>query len=217
MTTISALIQSAYREGNLLAAGASPTANELTEAVAEYNSLVTNLLTFQRSNNLMDVIANAGATYPMTVSKHTRIVQQGGTGTINFPAVPDDGARMGLIQGSTSGGTLTLSGNGYTINGTATSVFAAPSAATEWFYRGDVGDWKVVKTFASSDDSIFPQVFDDMIQAYIFMRLASRYNKQISPSTQAVYDRGLEQFTSRYFQGARLDVAITNHRGQPQT
>ena len=287
MTMISTLIQSAYREGNLLPAGQTPTANEETEAVAEYNSIVTNLLQFLRSTSLLDVQILAAVANPYNASKHTRIVQQNVSDTINFPAPADDGARMALIQGtsyvtatftgtgsgttltaaSTSGtirigdtitgtgvpantvitaygtgsggdgtyitsnattssgnslvatGTLTLSGNGYTISEAATYKAVAtntPGALKEWFYRADLGDWREVKTFAGSDDSLFPSIFDDLMQAYIFIRLAPRYGKQINAATQAVYERGNQQFIARYFQGARLDVPVTNLRGAPE-
>lgn len=286
MTTVSTLIQAAYREGNLLGVGISPTTAELTEAVAEYNALVTFLLQLQRSSNLADVTPSAAGT--TFLSKHTRIVQQAVSSTYKFPAPADDGARMAMIQGTgyqsasftgsgssttltasgvtgtirvgdtitgtgvpantvitalgtgTGGagtyttnnattssnnaliatGTLTLDGNGYTIAGSATQTFVAtntPGTLKSWFYRADQGDWKEVKTFASSDDALLPSDYDDMSQAYIFMRLAPRYNKAVSKETQGIIDRGMSQFRQRYFQGARLDVAQTNLGGAPQT
>lgn len=213
-TLISSLIQDAYREHNLIAAGTTPTANEVTEAVAEYNSLVTNLLQFLRSNSLLDVVT---ASVNLTLSKHSRIVMGAGTATITFPSGPDDGARMAAINPTAAAGTLTLTAQtGYTIEASATFSYTSATGNKEWFYRADTGDWKAVKAFASTDGSLFPPIFDDFIQALLAQRLAPRYNKQMQPATQAVIDRGNVQFIARYFQGARLDIADTNLRAKAQ-
>src|SRR5579863_1042352 len=119
MTTISTVIQAAYREGNLLGVGINPTTAEMTEAVAEYNALVTFLLQLQRSTNLADVTRAAAGT--STLSKHTRIVQQAVSQTYNFPAPADDGARMALIQG-TNYQSATFTGNGSSTVLTASAV-----------------------------------------------------------------------------------------------
>jgi hypothetical protein len=289
MTTINTLIQSAYREGNLLGAGVSPTASELTEAVAEYNSLITNLLELLRSTNLYDIqlTSASGVAAGLTLSKHTRVIQQNVSGTLTFPAAPDDGSRISIVPGpnsqsatfsgtgsgtnltttavtgtirvgdkitgtgvpastyivsQTSGatggagvyvtsnattsaadaltavGVLTLSGNNYTIGGSATQTEVAPLAAgVSWFFRSDVGDWRVIKApFVGADETLFAPAFDDLTQALIFQRLAPRYNKTMQASTQAVIDRGMAALIMRYFQGARLDIALTNLRGAPQ-
>lgn len=54
MTTASSIISDAYREGNLIAVGASPSTNQQTEALARLNALVNGIFGYELGENLAD-------------------------------------------------------------------------------------------------------------------------------------------------------------------
>ena len=203
MSSVQYLIQAAYREGNLVPVGQQPTAAEQNEAVDAVNRTITNMLALERSANFYDFMAVAAVTGTVALTKHTRIV-------LLFPAPADDGARMALIPGVIATGTLTLSGNGFTIGGAATKSSVGPAVASLWFFRADIGDWRLVKPLALADDFLFPPEFDDFFATVIAARLAPRYGKTVTVETQAVIQAGIAAFAARYFQGGRLNIAATN-------
>lgn len=152
MTTATLLIQAAYREGNLIAVGASPNATELTEALPALNRLVNGIFGFEMGENLADWLypvpqrtAPVAANYPQLPScaapawmstclspyppKNTRVVWGGVTGKVYFPEAPEPGTRMAVVQGSgagdhgAAGQILTLDGNGRTIQDPADQAF----------------------------------------------------------------------------------------------
>lgn len=213
MTAISTLISAAFRENNLIAVGTSPTAAEQTEALDVVNRLVQQMMSLEKSANFLDYVADNTLSGTIQLYKHTRIVRNGANSvTLNFPNPVDDGARMQIIQGPTNTGVLTLAGNGYTIDGSAT--FATTNAVNVtphiWFFRGDLGDWMTVAPQLVGDDFIFPPEFDDLFVTMISTRLAPRYNKAVTQQTMDVIQAGIDAFSARFFQGARLIVSRTN-------
>lgn len=144
-STATFMIQAAYREGNLIAAGASPSTAELTEALPALNRLVNGVFGYELGENFQDWLfpspqrtAPVAARYPQAprwdecnilLGSQTssaiypyppvnrRIVFGNVTGTIYFPEKPTDGSRMALIGGSGKGD------NG--VSGSATGTFTA--------------------------------------------------------------------------------------------
>lgn len=334
MTTASVLIQAAYREGNLLPVGTTPTAAELLEALASLNRIIFTMLLANRSAPLYDYMVSA---ITSALEKHTRIVMGGTEATLSFPPSPDDGSLIALTQGNPPGGLpgtasgvmtpslsptngntvtigvgvytwvsaftapdqvlnqpnvgaaltnlalavngsegagvyystgtdpssqvsasadyatgmltvtallpgaygntfatstndpgggwgastltgggsggalLTLDGNGRTIGGAPEQQYYAPVPDIQWMYRADLGDWtQILPNMGINDNCPFPEDFDDMFGALLLLRLAPRYGKEVSSQTQLVVTEGLTAFSARYFQGARLNVAMTN-------
>lgn len=56
MTTASSIISDAYREGNLIAVGTSPSTNQQTEALTRLNALVNGIFGYELGENLSDWI-----------------------------------------------------------------------------------------------------------------------------------------------------------------
>lgn len=241
MTQATSLITSAYREGNLIPVGTTPTVNEQTEALERLNRIIFSTFGHEMGEPLMDWnvpqpqrTAPVAANYPqlpypqgldadllttpfafdqtsqifLTPPKNSRIVWGEVTFTVYFPEAPEDGSRMGIVQGSGAGDggapgqTLTLDGNGRTIAGSNTLVLPAPLTPTEWMYRADQADWRVVVDMGLTDQCPFPPEFDDLWIVWLAIRLAPRYGKTISPDTDSIGLKALKRFMARYRQSA---------------
>ncbi|MGH7486028.1 MAG: hypothetical protein ACREMY_10575, partial [bacterium] len=121
---------------------------------------------------------------------------------VYFPEQPDDGSRMGLTISSKADSTkvLTLDANGRLIEGAATAVQPTPVVGKEWLYRADLGDWKRVADMLIDDECPFPDTHDDLWICLLAVRLAPRYNKQISAETQAIAAAAMKRFKTQYRQ-----------------
>lgn len=153
MTTAINLIQAAYREGNLIAAGKQPTTDEQTEALERLNAFVNGIFGYEMGENLFDwlfpapqLTGQVPTTYPQLPigpfygpiynayispypPKNTRVVWGAVTGTIWFDDKPEPGSRMSVVQGSGAGDSgqdgeiLTIDANGRKIQDPADKLF----------------------------------------------------------------------------------------------
>lgn len=153
-TLASSLIQSAYREGNLIPVGTNPTSGELAEALPRLNVFIQGVYGYELGENLFDWLfpvpqktSPMNARWPqaplasplnlgpsLAVAQNpppnVRIVWGAVAGTVYFPQSPEDGARMAVVQGSGAGDSgmngvvLTLDGNGRQIMNPATDTAA---------------------------------------------------------------------------------------------
>jgi hypothetical protein len=247
MTTATVLIQAAFREGNLIAAGATPTTNLQTEALARLNSLVTGVFGYEIGENLEDWLAPCpqrtapvAANFPQAPlsdtapdflptsvypypPKNRRIVWGGTTQTVYFPENPMDGSRMAIVQGSgagdggTPGAILTLDGNGRTIEGSNTKTYTNPATARAWFYRADTGNWIAVTTMVLADECPFPAEFDDFFICALSKRLAPRFGKVTAKETVDTATITLKRLKARYRQAGITVYGSENYPNSSQS
>lgn len=143
--------------------------------------------------------------YPYPPS-NSRIVFGSVANTVWFPEQPNDGARMSVVQGSgagdggVGGATLTLDGNGRTIEGQNTQAYNQPVAGRQWLYRADLGDWKAVLQLGLIDTCPFPFELDDLWITMLAIRLAPRYNKVVQKDTMDRAAMMLKKLKIRYRQ-----------------
>lgn len=236
MTTATELITAGFRESNLIPVGKTPTVAEQAEGLQVLNRYLDSAYGFVVGENLADwsvpaiqrtgsVAANApllpgsnpssSRCQPAYPPANTRIVWDGSEQTVYFPERPHDGARMALVQSSgasaSGSGTLTLDGNGRTIEGAAT--YTGGVSGRRWLYRGDLADWKALPVLALTDECPFPADLDDYWICCIAIRLAPRFGKTIQPATTATFSRMEQTLRARYAQespgtsgGARLQT-----------
>lgn len=218
---VSEIIQQAFRESNLIPVGTSPNAAEQTEALAVFNRLVNSLYGFELGENMFDwqvpfvYTAPYNETNPrdpygdntiqqnniQPVQNRRLVTQLSANTTVYFPQFPNDGARMGLADTGSGVFELTINGNGRLIEGAASvTVTPATDAPRAWLYRADLGEWVRVDSLATSDDSPFPEQFDDMLVAGLCIRLAPRYGVQVDESTALAFNKGKTAFKARYRQ-----------------
>jgi hypothetical protein len=242
MTTATDLIQAAFREGNLIAVTAAPTAAEAAEALERLNKLISGVFGYEMGENLEDWLApNPQRTAPVAANypqlplstsmdsclsanwslyppKNRRIVWGGTTQTIYFPESPMDGSRMAVVQGSgaavggSPGAILTLDGNGRTIETINTKALTDPIEPASWMYRADLGDWIAIEELVDpdTDESPFPEEFDDFFICALSKRLAPRFGKVIAAETVETAKMTLKRLKARYRQAGVTTYGAEN-------
>jgi len=227
MTTAGTIITAAFREGNIVPVGTSPSAAEQAEGLDALNRLVLSAFGFTIGNQLREwqipqqqrtgtvsrtypMLPGSDVslvpTYPLYPPPNSRIVWDGSAQAIFLQEEPADGAVMGLVKGSGAGGAipgvLTIDGNGRTIAGANTVASSALNLPVRWFYRADYADWRTVAPVLATDDMLFPPELDDLWICSLAIRLAPRFGKTIAASTSARFAEMTAVFRSRYQQTA---------------
>lgn len=156
MTLASSIITDAYREGNLIPVGKTPTSAEQAEALRKLTRFIAGVFGEEMGENLVDWpvplpqrTAPIAANFPQTPfidgnmmgspfgsalstafapypPKNSRIVFGGVTGTLYFPEQPDDGSRMAIVQGS-GAGDGGAAGQILTLNGNGRTIETTPT------------------------------------------------------------------------------------------
>lgn len=228
MTQVQTLVTGAFREGNLIPVGKTPSTAELAEGLDLFNRLMLATFGFTVGVRLRDwrikeqqrtgsvsrdypllpgSTASFVPTYPLYPPQNSRIVWDGSPAHIYFPERPDDGAVMAITAGSgaaASGdqGELTIDGNGLIIDDTETITYDSLAMITpkKWFYRADLGTWLTAEALALDDDCLFPEELDDYWICSVAIRLAPRYGKEIGAGTLDRIKTMRTLLHSRYFQ-----------------
>jgi hypothetical protein len=214
MTLVSDIIQQAYRESNLVMAGASVSSTQETEALKRLNVLVLPVLGQEAGVKFTDLPVGEGnvsdtgfyavpwtETYPLPANVRLVANLEGATELLLCPE-PEDGARLALIDASGNLAThnLTLTGNGRLIEAATTLVLSTDSLSAQWFYRADLGDWRRVTDFVAADEFPFPPEFDDFFVVMLAMRLNPRHGRALAEESGAAFAKSRTAFRNRYRQ-----------------
>lgn len=232
MSTAATIIGDAFREGNFVAVGETPTAEELTEALSRLNGYLSALFGFEAGEWLRDWFApTTGAvsgiplrsprtpdgsaaqssldwTYPPPNSRIMLGIAE--PATIYFPAQPSDGARMSCVSvGST--GLLTIHGNGRLVENAVsiTEVTAGDFSGRNWLYRADLGGWILLKKIAADTEEVpLPEEFDDLLITGLAIRLAPRMGvKNIDAAIIGRHESMLKRLRLRYRQTEGMPIS----------
>ena len=225
MTAVSSIITTAFREGNITPIGSQPSGAEQTEAVDLLNRLIRSVFGSFAGSPLMDwelprcqttnrrVPSNApllpgsrrDTTYqldPRFPPCNARVVWDGTDQTLYFPALPMDGARIAVVANDPAAtGTMTLDGNGRGLE-TSTGSLTASDTPMVWVYRADLARWLQLREVGVGDELPFPGEFDDLWVTGLFIRLAPRFGKQVSPESAQEFLRMKKLFQTQYHQTA---------------
>jgi hypothetical protein len=228
-TLVSEIIVQAFREGNFIAVGESTTAEELAEAVPKLNNFLNSLFGIELGEQYRDWYAPsendpvAPLRFPLTPTgtgemsaepwayppPNVRLVVSFTTAsTLYLPAMPNDGARMALVDVG-SLGDVTLDGNGRKIEGA--SLLTLPAAdlnGRKWLYRADLGNWLRLNTLAAGDPVPLPPEFDELLVCGLAIRLAPRFGVTIAQTTAECYTDMLGRLKKRYKQSERMPTAM---------
>lgn len=220
MTLASTIITRAFRQENLTAVGASPTADEQAEALYHLNNLIQELFGFElgevvydwqipptrtsatRTENPRDPYAEReNVTIYTNPPANVRLVTKiSSAQTVYLPEFPDDGARMTFADAGASA-TLTLDANGRTIEGAATLAIPVSSIKEyEWFYRADLANWVRVTTLTAGDSLPLPVKYDMLFQTGLAIRLSPGFGKEPRAVTVAMFEEARSKFSAQYRQ-----------------
>ena len=217
MTTVASVINSAYRETNIIPIGVPPTPPQMDEGFGLLSTIVAGVLGNEAGENLNPFpIGSNGIEAPrgypwwnnqlpgnVFVPFNSRIMcNLTGPGLINLHPSPHDGARMGVVDVSQNFDDfpLTINGNGRSIEGEEQMVYNTPGLVKQWIYREDLGNWVTVLPLDPDGDMPWPPEFDDMFIIMLAMRLNPRYGQIMHPaSVEALKDAEMK-FSARYGQ-----------------
>lgn len=214
MTSTLDIITDAYREGNLIGIGVTPTTPEQAQAITRLNAVVSNVFGYDVGEKLVDwpvgTVGNeSGDLRSWTPYRWTRpqagvrlVVNVLGPQELILPAVVNDGARLGFVDvGGTIGGyPITINANGRLIEGTADVVLDTDGEVREWFYRADLGNWVKINQLDLDGDMPFPPEFDDVFVTLLAMRLNPRYGRAMMADSAGWLQQSIGRFKSRYAQ-----------------
>lgn len=222
MTLVSQIIADAYRESNLIAIGASPTAAEETEALRLLNRNIVSMFGHEFGEELTplpfgknNIVTPSDVPFYMDdiigyfAPINARLIcNLEAPEVVSLHPSPLDGARLEVVDVSENFNTnsITLTGNGRKIEG-ATSVTVATAGITrQWFYRDDLGEWVRLSTLIAADESPFPSEFDDLLITGLALRLSPRQGAPFSESSQYTMSKLQKRFRARYTQGREMGV-----------
>lgn len=170
MATVAEIIQQAFREGNFIAVGETPTPEEQAETIPRLRNLLSSLFGYEVGEQYRDWRVPAKFTPPSPLRapftpdgesnpspsemwkypppNSRLLVRTTQNLTVLFPVEPRDGARMQLINvGPDDTATITLDGNGRLIeDGGSVTDTLANLDGRKWFYRADLGNWIRIDT-----------------------------------------------------------------------
>lgn len=217
MTLVSEIISDAYRVGNLIGIGESPTPDEETEALRYLNRIVSSVFGAEIGDPLTAIpLGNSGIVRPTDypiwgnepdgewfVPKNSRLILNlDESKDYYLHPNPDNGTRVAVqdIAGSLSGGPVTLYGNGRLIEGQPFVVLSVDHYDAQWFYRDDIGSWTKVSPLLGTDGFPFPEEFEDFFVAMLAGRLNPSYGTAMDVQTQEMLRRARNLIRARYRQ-----------------
>lgn len=221
MTTIRQIVTDAFREGNIVAVGDTPGANEFDEAVRRLQNIYASLFAHELGEPLStynyDTEGVDSATADIDdisddvdsnfVPMNTRLVLNiGSAKTLLLHPNPKDGARFAVIDnaGNLATYNVTVDGNGRQVELADTLTLNTNSLNREWFYRADLGNWARVTDLDADAQSPLPTEFDDLLITMLAIRIGPRYGAKTSEEMVEVLKRIRKQFRARYRQSIEM-------------
>lgn len=217
MTTVAQIISAAYRESNLIALGASPTAAQSTEALPRLQSIVQTALGAEVGYILEDwgvtsataitspagVALTAGQAAAWSVKPQARLqCALTVATTLLLDPQPQDGQRFAAVDAQKTFDTynLTIDGNGRLIAGGLTKVLSTEGQTAEYIYNAEGGEWLPILGLLTTDEMPFPEGFDDYFIIKLATRLNPRYGRPLSEESQRAMDETRAALRDRYTQ-----------------
>jgi hypothetical protein len=221
MTTALTIISDALRESGILPLGGTPDADMQEEGLRRLNVLLSSFFGSEIGEKLSSAsVGINGLTNSYAVIRdssqrietsfapsNVRLYCNLSTAkTLFLDPSPQDGARTAVVDSSSNFSTfpLTLNANGRKIEGSSTVELNTSGDSREWFYRADLGTWLKITGLALTDPLPLPTEFEDVIIAYLTIRLNPRYGQGTSAELNETLRRIKAQFKARYTQSREM-------------
>jgi len=212
------IIQSAYRELNLIAIGKTLSTAQITEGLQLLNQAYTYAIGtvagefYQNwllgNYGLEDIyIVDWNQLQLQNPPANVRLVMTAESSmTVWFPPYPSDGARMAFIDPHSLLSTypILLDGNSNLIEGSNTKLLDTNAISKEWLYRADLGNWLALEVLEATDTSPFPDIYDQFFSLLVSLRLSPRSGVGWSAETTAFFKAIKMKFQAQYIQRAPL-------------
>ncbi len=212
MTTLSEIIDAAYRERQLLDIGETPSAEQSEEALTLLQGIIARAIV-QKPQSIVTLGAKPVTSLkarprdftpylkdmalPQNVYVHAQLESPV---TVLMPYNAGDGARLVFVDvaGNFASNPLTLDGNGSLVDAAATKVLSTNGQRADFMYRRDLAEWRTVAPLISSSTMPFPEEYDDMFVLMLATRLLSRYGREIDAGSEALLSEMRERFDAQY-------------------
>jgi hypothetical protein len=218
MSTLADIIQSGYRELNLVAIGKEPTPAQSAEGLTLLNRIYDQVFGGSAGNLMypwplgnygrqaMDQLSWSTQQWQNPIPNAKLVVTNEEALTVYLPTAPSDGARIGIMDpySRLASVPVTLDGNGYTIENAATLLLNTDDMDRTWLFRQDLGNWARLSPLIATDPSPFPSEYDDYFSILLALRFAPRAGRELASSTSAAYAALEKKFVARYYQSAPL-------------
>lgn len=211
MTTLTSIINSAFREGGIVAVGDTPGTNEAAEALPILINLINSIFHDELGEFLTIYnVGSNGVTYPsdcdhtvsLKIPANSRLIcNLSSPTTLYLPPAPEDGTMVAFKdnRGNFATNPLTIDGNGRLVNGGYTAVLNTNSYGMTWIYLIDSGQWAPIPSLSlGSDFSPFPSIYDDMLSIMLLVRIAPRYGASVAEETLSTLNRLKKKFKTQY-------------------
>lgn len=205
MATAGDIVAMAFREGNLVAAGESASADETPEGLALLNNILAAVPGYNAGTELREV--NIGGEYDQSaclsefIPNSVRLVLDlDAAKTLKLHPQPYEGMRLAVADAGNNLATfnLTLDPNGRRIESAATLVLSTNGLTRQWMYRADLGNWVKLVGLEEADPMPFPQEFDDYFAILLWARLAPRNGLTLDQASAALLAEREAQMQARY-------------------
>lgn len=215
MTLASAIIQRAYRRANLIAAVATPSATEQSEALDHLDVLLLSTIGFEAGQELCDV--TVGGTYDQSqclstwIPENVRLILNlTGAQSFNLDPSPYDGQRLAIADaaGNLATDNLTLAGNGRNIEGASSLTLATSGDTRQWLYRADTANWVKITSLALTDAMPLPTEFDGYFVDNLAMQLSPSFSAGLPQEILASLSRQKNLIQARYRKPRRQNAPI---------
>lgn len=207
MTLVSTIIADAYREGNLIPIGSSPSAAQESEGLRLLNRVVASTYGLEAGENLRTLaLTEIPADYEFPINTRV-LLTLSQSATLTLPEDPLDGCRMAIVDLADNFATypLTVSGNGRLVDGAETQTYDT-SIDREFFYRADTGNWELVESLGIGDELPFPNDLDDYFITALSIRLAARYGIPTDINTVERFRQMQKIIRAKYRQSETVDL-----------
>ena len=223
MTTVTQIIDDAFRASNLVATGASPTLIETEEALRLLSRIVKSTFGFEAGEPFSSIPIGSNnierpSGYPWYetvpdndwfVPENVRVMLNlGEPVSLYLHPAPNNGARFALLDVAQTVAThnVTVVGNGNRIDGLESLVLDENGTAGEWFYREDLGSWIKYTPLVLENEFPFPEEFDDFFVMTLAMRINPLYGSTIDGQSGEMLRRSKSQLRARYAQEINMPV-----------
>lgn len=222
MTLVSEIISDAFRASNLIPVAGTPSTDEATEALRYLNRLVKSVFGHEVGDPLVafplgqnNIARPAG--FPSWdvdpgpdwfVPKDTRLILNlEAPLTVYLHPMPSGGTRFAVndTAGNIATNTVTVYGNGRTIEGANSVTLSTNGLDKEWFFREDLGNWVATSPLISTDTFPFPEEFDDFFVMMLALRINPSFGMQMDAQAQQFLTRGRAQLRARYKQNISVN------------